>query len=199
MVTSCITRIAATDPRRATAATVPAPGDLSGLLAAADRHPDTPLGTADDLCGRELRVLAELLLRGVHADRLGLGLDLGDLLDLPLLQRLAQPRLRPLAGLHHELRRVGATLDHVRVGGQGQVRGHHQDPSAAGDVSSAPRTEPTMRLSSAITMATACCPALSRAAAVAGGAGSELDGTVNCRLMVVSRYGRAAISASLGP
>ena len=110
----------------AATAAIPAPGDLTGLLAAADRHPDAPLGAADDLRGRELGVLAELLLRGVHAHRLGLGLDLSDLLDLSVLQRLPKPRLGPLAGLHHEPGRVGGPLDHVRVGGQRQVSGHHQ-------------------------------------------------------------------------
>ena len=95
-------------------------GDLAILLAAADRQPDPSLGAADDLRGRELSVGAELLLRGVHAYRFGLGLDLGDLLDLAVLQRLAKPRLGPLAGLHDRFSRVGGTFDHVRVGGQRQ-------------------------------------------------------------------------------
>src|SRR6266700_5360262 len=200
MLATPSTRVSSVDTGRAAAAAIPRPGDLPVLLAAADRHPDAPLGTADDLRGRELSVLAELLLRGVRAYRLGLGLDLSDLLDLAVLQRLPEPGLGPLASLHHEPGLVGGTLDHVRVGGQRQLSGHHQPLPTAGGVPPRPalRTGPTIRLSSAITTATACWPALSRAAEEAGGFGSVADGTVNCKLRVASRYGRAATSASLG-
>ena len=118
VVTTSITRVSAVDAGCATAAAIPPLGDLTGLLAAADRHPDAPLSTADDLRRRELGVLAELLLRGVHAHRFGLGLDLSDLVDLAVLERREKPGLGPLAGLHHEPRRIGKTLDRASIGGQ---------------------------------------------------------------------------------
>ena len=125
MLATPITRVSTVNAGRAAAAAISLLGDLPVLLAAADRHPDPPLGTADDFRGRELSVGAELFLRGVYAYRFGLGLDLGDLLDLAVLQRLAKPRLGPLAGLHDKRSRVGGTLDHVRVGGQRQLSCHH--------------------------------------------------------------------------
>src|SRR5262249_11788858 len=128
-----ITRVSAVHAGRAAAAAIPPLGDLAALLTAADRHPDAPLRAADDLRRRELGVLAELLLRRVHAHRLGLGLDLCDLLDLPVLQRLGQPRLRPLTRLHDELARVSGPLDRLRADGQRQVGRHDPALPAAGD------------------------------------------------------------------
>src|SRR2546429_7264462 len=119
---------------RAAAAAISPLGDFPVLLAAADRHPDSPLGAADDLRGRELSVGAELLLRGVRTYRFGPGLDLGDLLDLAVLQRLAKPRLGPLAGLHYKFSRVDGAFDDVRVGGQHQLSCHKVHLLKAADV-----------------------------------------------------------------
>src|SRR5205823_3209700 len=118
----------------------------------------------------QLGVLAELLLRGVHAHGLGLRLQLGDPADITVLQRLLKPRLGPLAGLHHELRRVRGPLDRAWVGGQRQIDANHRVLRRVG--AAGPRltlrTGPTIWLSSATTTATACCPAPSKAADLAG-------------------------------
>ena len=74
----------------------------------------------------EVKSQAEAVRVYTTQKQLGLGLDLSDLLDLAVLQRLPQPGLRPLAGLHHKPRRVGGTLDHIRGGGQRQLSGHHR-------------------------------------------------------------------------
>src|SRR5437763_16156481 len=121
MLATPIIRVSAVNAGRAAAAAISLLGVLPVLLTAADRHPDPPLGTADDFRGRELSVGAELFLRGVHAYRFGVRLHLGDLLDLAMIQRLAQPRPGPLAGLHDKRSRVGGTRDNVAVGGRWQL------------------------------------------------------------------------------
>ena len=63
MVVMPIIWVSAVNAGSAVAAAISPLGDLPVLLAAADRHPDPPLGAADDLRGRELSVGAELLLR----------------------------------------------------------------------------------------------------------------------------------------
>src|SRR4029077_13991640 len=62
MVATPITRVSAVNAGRPAAAAISPPGDLPALLAAADRQPDAPLGAADNLRRRQLRVSAELFL-----------------------------------------------------------------------------------------------------------------------------------------
>src|SRR5437763_17183759 len=118
MLATPIIRVSAVNAGRAAAAAISLLGVLPVLLTAADRHPDPPLGTADDFRGRELSFGAELFLRGVHAYRFGLRLDLGDLLDPAVLQHLANPPPGPLAALHDKHSQVGRTLDHDRARGK---------------------------------------------------------------------------------
>jgi hypothetical protein len=103
---------------------VTAPPDLARRLPATDGDPDSPLGAPHDLRSCQLGVTAQLPLQRVHPYRLGLRLDLGDLFDLPLFQRLLQKRSRLLANPDDEPARVGDPLHSGRIDGQCETRGH---------------------------------------------------------------------------